>query len=353
MCHISFDFSFSLYLGLGHSSRELDGWAQLTTGFPAAFSEPGLSTQVGSSVARLQGLADGVAAPSSLHLFWDWFGRLEAHRDVVFFDEHLYQVGKSGVERAAGRGVKVVKFRHQCPGSLESAIGQFLKSGQRPVVVTDGWCPLCGKPAPLRDYLEILEAFEGLLVLDDTQAFGILGETPSNVNPYGWGGGGLLRYLNLQSNRVLCISSLAKAFGAPVAVLSGSINEVKVFRERSETRMFSSPPSMADLQAANNALRLNSISGNAVRERLLGNVRRFKNGMAQRGFETRGGFFPVQSLALPREIQTRAFHERLTQKGIRTVLARDHDGKPRVCWLLNARQCKEDIERAIKGIQFF
>ena len=41
--------------------------------------------------------------------------------------------------------------------------------------MTDGFCPGCGRAAPLREYLESARAQRGLLVLDDTQAIGVLG----------------------------------------------------------------------------------------------------------------------------------------------------------------------------------
>ncbi len=50
------DFTSSLYLGMKHSSKELNGWQQLTTGMPAALDEADLALQVGNYVAGMQGL---------------------------------------------------------------------------------------------------------------------------------------------------------------------------------------------------------------------------------------------------------------------------------------------------------
>ena len=52
-------------------------------------------------------------------------------------------------------------------------------------MVADGFCPGCGQPAPLTDYLQLIQQRGGLLVLDDTQALGILGHSPSAQSAVG------------------------------------------------------------------------------------------------------------------------------------------------------------------------
>jgi 8-amino-7-oxononanoate synthase len=100
-----------------------------------------------------------------------------------------------------------------------------------PVVVADGYCPACGAHAPLGDYLVLVRERGGLLLLDDTQALGIFGNR--NGLPYGSGGGGSLRFLEVAGKDILVMSSLSKAFGAPVACLLGSSNLIQSFAERS------------------------------------------------------------------------------------------------------------------------
>ncbi|MFM9948286.1 MAG: aminotransferase class I/II-fold pyridoxal phosphate-dependent enzyme [Saprospiraceae bacterium] len=337
------DFSTSLYLGMDHGSAELRKWDVLTSGVPAAFHEIPDAIAVGKALANLQGLEDGVVAPSTLHLFWDWFGGLNSKKDLIFIDGQIYRIGVWGAERAMSKGVRCVRFRHQTPASLQRLIRENLGLGQRPVIVTDGWCPVCGKPAPLHNYLELIEPYNGLLVIDDTQALGILGRAPDGAMPYGFGGGGLLPYLNIISDQVIAISSLAKAFGVPMAVLCGSRFQVNKFRDRSETRVHSSPPSATALLAAKHALRQNSACGGALRQKLLKNIALFKSGMAQGGIATKGGFFPIQTLIGLHENQVKHLHAVLWAKGIRTVPVLGHDKVPKLCWLLGARHSEEQI----------
>ena len=151
------------------------------------------STAVARELAALQGCQRGSLAPSTLHLFWDLFGMMAGPRWAIFMDEGLYPIGRWGVERAAGRGVPVTWFPHHDPAALLRRLDQ-LPARRRPVVVADGLCPGCGGAAPIADYLQIVRARGGLLILDDTQALGILGHSPGPHNPYGRGGGGSLRH---------------------------------------------------------------------------------------------------------------------------------------------------------------
>jgi 8-amino-7-oxononanoate synthase len=342
------DFSSSLYLNMQHRSGEIGGWATLGAGFPAAFSEAPAAVLIARQLAALQGLEDGLIAPSTLHLFWDWFGGLHPSRHCIFADEHLYLVAGSGIERAIGKGVPAFRFRHHAPDNLAYELKRRLRPGIQPIVVTDGWCPFCGKPAPIGDYLKLVETYDGLLVLDDTQALGLLGANSSPGTPFGHGGGGLLRHLDLRSPRVIVIASLAKAFGVPLAVICGSSYQMSAFRALSETRVFGSPPSAAALSAAINALGINAVSGEQRRARLLHLIRLFRARMMAQRIHLRGGLFPVQSIVGLSKEQVWLLHHDLKRRGICTVPIKVHGHEPRLCWVINTRHTVSDIENACR-----
>lgn len=231
------DFSSALYLGMHHPSRALRPWDKLTSGVPAVLQEPEGAIRVAQKLAELQGCEGAVMATSTLHLFWDLFGILSKNNIAIYMDEGVYPIARWGVERAASRGVIVRTFPHHAPDSLLTILRKEANSHIRPLIVSDGFCPSCGRPAPVSDYLSIAETFRGRLILDDTQALGIFGHSPGKYTPYGIGGGGILRWYNIIKNpNVLLISSMAKAFGVPVAVLSGSDAKVKRFILRSRVK---------------------------------------------------------------------------------------------------------------------
>jgi 8-amino-7-oxononanoate synthase len=304
-------------------------------------------------LAGLQGCQSATLVPSTLHLYWDLFGLLADDRVAIYVDAGAYPIVRWGIERAAARGVLMRNFPHHDADALERLLKQDAHRRSRPLVVSDGFCPGCGRAAPITAYLKISRIFGGRLVLDDTQALGIFGHSPGPNAPYGRGGGGMLRWNNVESADVLVGSSLAKAFGVPVAVLSGSNVMVQHFEAKSETRVHCSPPSTATIHAAEHALAINRERGDALRLRLAQLVRRFHNRLTDAGFHVTGGLFPVQTLAPVPGLDAATLHERLLRSGVRTVLrCGAHSTGPCVSFLITSSHRSNDIDRAVDALTY-
>lgn len=345
------DFTSALYLGMHHASCQLPSWTQLTRGVPAALVEPSPTRRLAPAMARLQGCERATFAPSTLHLSWDLFGLLARDSVAIYVDDGAYPIARWGIERAAARGVPVRSFPHHDAQALHTLLRQTARARVKPLIVTDSFSPGSGQPAPLDSYLESARAFEGYLIMDDTQALGIFGQTPDASAPYGHGGGGMLRAVGITDRNVLALSSLAKGFGVPVAVLSGSRAVVKYFEEQSETRVHCSPPSMVHLLAVEQALAINDREGDAIRSRLSQLVGYFRRRMAAAGFSLGGGLFPVQTLVNQTKFDVLQIHERLLQLGIRTVLHR-HQGRQeaRLSFIITALHALSQIDDAVSAL---
>jgi 8-amino-7-oxononanoate synthase len=345
------DFTSALYLGLRHPSSSLAPWEQLTTGWPAALHTPASQLTLARALAGLVGCEQATLGASTLHLFWDLFGMLDRRR-AIYMDAGAYPIGRWGVERAAARRIPVQVFTHHDSEALRWLLHHGAARRLRPVVVADGFCPGCGQPAPIAEYLEIIEQRGGLLVLDDTQALGILGHSPCAEWPLGSGGGGSLRLKNAAQPNVVLISSLAKAFGAPLAMLAGSAATVRGFEGKSETRMHTSPPSRAAIHAASRALQINASYGEVLRLRLAQLVRRFCRRLAEIGLQAVGGSFPVQTLGPLPGTDVEALYRHLLRSGVQTVLHRGASAiKPQISFLLNARHAASEIDGAVAALR--
>lgn len=345
------DFTSALYLGLDHPSWSLRPWPQFTTGVPAALASPPHAELTACQLAQLQGCESGVLAPSTFHLFWDLFGMLARRSVKVCIDAEVYPIARWGVERAAAYGVPVHEFAHHDAEALCRVLKRYAQDSRRPLVVTDGFCPDCGNAAPLPAYLACLREYGGRLIVDDTQALGIFGHSPSPEVPYGHDGGGTLRLLKIGGPDVLLISSLAKAFGAPVAVLSGSRSAIKEFKANSETRMHCSPPSVAAIRAAEHALCVNRAGGDSLRQHLSRLVTRFRLNAAKAGFRFAGGLFPVQTLLPMSNADTIQLHKQLLHRGVRSVLRQAPSGRGlRISFSITARHTLESVDRAASAL---
>jgi 8-amino-7-oxononanoate synthase len=345
------DFTSALYLGLRHPSWSLAPWDQLTNGRPASLLASPTRAALTQALATLVGCERAILGSSTLHLFWDLFGMLD-RQHAIYMDAGIYPIGRWGVERAAARRVAVEIFSHYNSRALQSALQHSAGRRLRPVIVADGFCPGCGQPAPIASWVQTVQQRGGLLVLDDTQSLGILGRSPCAEKPLGTGGGGSLRFHNIASPNVLLISSLAKAFGAPLAMLAGSDAMVRTFEAKSETRMHTSPPSRAAIHAARHALEVNHAFGDNLRRRLTGLLRRFRKHLGETGLQAIGGIFPVQTLLPGPGTDATAMQHRLLRSGIRTVAHHARNGQEaRLSLLITARHTLADIGRAVAAIE--
>jgi 8-amino-7-oxononanoate synthase len=266
---------------------------------------------------------------------------------TIWMDEATYPIARWGSDRAAALGVPIHRFAHHNAHALERALDRAPVA--RPVIVTDGYCPVQGTHAPLLDYASFAAARNGLLIVDDTQALGVFGRREESINPYGSGGGGSLQYFNLRNPGVVLVSSLAKAFGVPVAMLGGSEPLVESFRGNSATLMHCSPPSAAVISATHQALQLNERMGDSLRRRLSERVVRFRRTLLD--LQAVSTLFPVQPLKLPGGTDTHAFHRDLLSSGIQSVLHRDSSGGgPRISFLLTERHRLSEIDYAVTSL---
>ena len=336
------DFTSSLYLGFTHPSEGLRQWPALTSGIPAALGVPPLQHHVERGLARLTGAEQARLAPSTLHVFWDLFGNPLSEYESVLFDYGSYAIGRWGAARALARGSRVGDFSHHSPGALERKI-RAVATRRRPVVVTDGFCINCGRPAPIADYLSIVAPKRGVLLVDDTQALGILGVG----SPERAGGGGSLCALPSHRPNVLVIASLAKAFGVPAAFLAGDAEWIGRVSAEGDTAYHSSPPSACDIRATERALALNRACGERLRGRLRRVVAAFRRLLGELGLYPLGSNFPVQTLVGWDLRELRELHRRLLDRGIRTVLRRvECVSAFGLTFLLTVHHSLADVERA-------
>lgn len=343
------DFTSALYLGLGHASHRLKGWGQLSLGRPAVLEEPPGAVQVAASLSQLQGTEAAVLLPSTLHLFVDAFECFATPGSAIYLDNGNYPITRWGAERALLRGIPLRTFARHDPRDLLRQLAQGAREGLRPLVVADGICPATGQLVPLGEYLEIARYFGGLLLIDDTQALGLLGSKAGGPAPYGSGGGGVLRYLGLTGPDLLVGASLAKAFGAPVAALSGSRRLIGHFNAHSLSRLHCSPPSVAVIQAAARALAVNTRYGDELRAQLAENICRFRQGVGRLEITVDGGLFPLQTLATPPGILAMEWQQVLMQQQIKALLLKSRADSPaRLGFVINARHSARDIDACVE-----
>lgn len=267
------DFTSALYLGFRHPGGSSPPWEALTLGRPAALQEPPGAVAVAAELAALQGCEAATLLPSTLHLFTDLFGILGRQDAMICVEATTYAIARWGVQRGASPDIPVYTFPGGDADALERLVDGAAGHRRRPLIVCDALRPGSDRQPPLARYAALAARHCGCLVLDDTQALGVLGQGASAGAPLGWGGGGSLRRHALGGAHIVVGASLAKGFGVPVAVLAGSDALMRRFKANSQTRLHASPPSVAVIHAAMHALALNRQCGDTLRLRLSRRVR--------------------------------------------------------------------------------
>ncbi len=210
------DFTSALYLGLRHPSESLGAWDALTLGRPAALvSRPTRRSVAAESRPLCRVARRARSCPRHCISSGICSAMLGQGDMVILRDEGAYPIARWGTERAQAMGVRVRTFPHHDSRSLERLIADSVRRRLKPIVVADGYCPRCGAAAPIKAYAELVERSGGYLVLDDTQALGILGRDPDGTNPYGSGGGGSLRWHDTFGRHIIAAARWRKRSACP------------------------------------------------------------------------------------------------------------------------------------------
>lgn len=321
----------------------------MTTGVPSVFWEPPEALDTAARLARLQGCQAALLGPSTLHLFLDLLPILATPPCVIYLDSDTYPIARWGAERAAAHEAKVCSFRHQSSRDLARHLERHHPK-QKAIIMCDGVSARSGNPAPLTEYLSLLPV-NGWLVVDDTQALGLLGKNSCPQVPYGLGGGGTAQFHGLVDERLVLVCSLAKSFGTRLAVLSGSEKLINHFAKSSETRIHCSPPAWPEILAAHQSLSINARQGNHLRNKLAGLVRLFQAKLNARELQTESNLFPVQNLKLI-NVSARLLHEALRREGIQTLLRQTSrlNGQMQVSLVINTRHTPAEVDHTASVI---
>lgn len=328
------DFTSAHFLGLSPAGSP----AALATGRPAV-GDPDAGRPLARRLAHAHGAGDGVLTRTSLHGLIDVLATGPADATVLL-DEAIYPIGRWA---AGAVGVQTSAFRHHDAGHAARQVPR-----RRPVVlVTDGLCGSCLRPAPLAELAEIAERHGGELVVDDTLAAGVLGRRVPSALTLGSGGNGIAAWLGVPSAGWLTVASLAKGLSAPLAVVTGPPPRIERIRRDGPTRVHASPPTTSDVAALAQAL---AASLEPRRSRLARAVLRLRAVTDDLGLRPLGIPFPVIATEGgrrdPLELQ-----RALTDAGVRSLATSGRcTGRPTLTLCLRADHSNGDLLRLERGL---
>ena len=324
---------------------------------PRVLASDRITVNLELAIARFAAQEEAIIFPSTTHVALDVLPSLTCPPAAIFVDAGAYPTLLEGVFAARRRGARAYTFAHNDPDALQEAL-RGIEDNARKIIVCNGIYPEGGHAAPLRQFARIARSADALLYVDDSHGIGILGEGPPTPDtPYGTGGGGLLRWLGVRSDRVLLTGTLGKALGVPVAFVAGSRRVIDEVRSASKAFVHSSTPSIPNVAAALEALRLQELEGDQRRSRVAGLVRRFQYALRSRGVRvTSRGLFPIQTISYGSAREAQQAGRFLQQRGIWPVvqletLIRPDSGVLR--FVITALHMPSEIDRTIDVLAVF
>ena len=221
--------------------------------------------------------------------------------DIIFIDESSHYCNIEGADMV---GKPVISFKNRSVEDLKLKLKKTLNSNERPLIVSDGLFPIWARVAPLKNYLELAEQFNGLVWIDDAHGVGILGQN----------GRGTYEHLGLKSDRLFMGATLSKAFGAYGGFIPGNAEFIKQIKSGSVFNGANSPMHAA-VAAGIKGIEL--VKNNlGMRKKLWDNARYFKDGLNPLGITSNDNCLPVVTFALDNSAEMIKLHKALMDEGI-------------------------------------
>ena len=241
-------------------------------------------------------------------------------------------------------GIRLCKAeRHRYPNGDMAALEDALRNTQDKrlrLISTDGVFSMDGYLARLDTICDLADKYRAMVMVDDSHATGFIGKT----------GRGTPEECGVLHRVDVITSTLGKALGgASGGFTTGRQEIIDLLRQRSRPYLFSNTVAPAIAGASLEVLDLIDREP-ALRERVMGNARRFREGMASAGFAIKPGIHPICPIMLGDARLATEMASALLEEGIYVIgfsFPVVPKGEARIRVQLSAAHTVEDVDRAI------
>ncbi len=218
------------------------------------------------------------------------------------------------------------------------------RDARRKLIWTDGVFSMEGSIAKLPDILEIAREFGAAVVMDDSHATGVLGET----------GRGTAEHFGVLGEVDVITSTLGKALGgAAGGFIAGPSALVDMMTQRSRPQLFSNslPPTVAASSLA--AVRFAEAHPERVRT-LRENTRYFREAIVEAGFAPLAGETPIVPIIVGETAAAMAMSDALLDEGVFVTgfgFPVVPQGQARVRCQISAAHTRDDLDFAVAAFK--
>jgi glycine C-acetyltransferase len=283
-------------------------------------------------------MEDTILYPSCFDANGGLYETLLGAEDAVISDELNHASIIDGVRLCKAQRYR---YRNADMADLEGQLQAADAAGARfKLIATDGVFSMDGYIAPLAAICDLAERYGALVHVDDSHATGVVGE----------GGRGTPEHCGVIDRIDIVTGTLGKALGGASGGFTSAKTEiVELLRQRSRPYLFSNTVAPAMVAGAAKAVEL-AAAGNDLRAQLRENMRYFREGLTQAGFELLPGDHPIIPVMLHDARRAAALAEALLARGVYVVAFSFPvvpKGKARIRTQISATHTRDELTRAI------
>lgn len=268
------------------------------------------------------------------------FEPLFSEEDAIISDELNHASIIDGV-----RLCKAHRYRYRNCDMLD--LEEKLKEAQKHrfrIIVTDGVFSMDGFVAPLDKICDLADKYQALVMVDESHATGFIGKT----------GRGTVELKNVMGRVDIITGTLGKALGGAMGgFTSGRKEIIEMLRQRSRPYLFSN--SLAPHIVGASIAVFDMLSETtALRDKLEFNVRYFKQGIKQLGFDIKDGESAIVPIMVYDAKLSQDFANALLEEGIYVIgffYPVVPKGQARIRVQLSAAHEKEHLDKALVAFE--
>lgn len=293
-----------------------------------------------------QRLADFLRAESALTFSAGFLGSLAVlsaitgRRDILYFDRENHACLYDGARLSFG---SLRKYEHNDLADLERLLRKDIgKPGGR-MIVTDGVFSMSGHIAKLPKIVALARKYGARVVVDDAHATGVLGKN----------GRGTAEHFGLEDEVDLIIGTFSKSFASVGGFMSGPRAVVNYVKHKARPFIFTAALPAMQMAAALKALDIMETEPQH-KEILWRNVRHFKQGISELGFDTLGSETPIIPVLVGHDDLTMMFWRGLWDAGVFTTPALPPGvpmGQSIIRTSVNANHTLEQLDKLLEAFE--
>ena len=200
------------------------------------------------------------------------------------------------------------RYRNCDMADLEEKL-QEAKGARTRLIATDGAFSMDGVIAPLAEVCDLAERYDALVMVDDSHALGVLGQS----------GRGTPEHCGVMGRVDIITGTLGKALGgASGGFTSGRREIVDLLRQRSRPYLFSN--TLAPMIAAASVTAFDIVQRSPeLLDKLRRNMEHFRAAIEEAGFATRGAGHPIIPVMVGEAREAQAIASGLLERGVYAV----------------------------------